>query len=394
MINLIFDVSNLAYRSMFIVGGYGSKSYTFDSQNEIDQLMRKLAMDVSFLVRLANPSRVIFAMDSKSWRKQIHIEENEGYKGQRTKAEHINWDNIFNALSEFGMIMESNGMIVTKIENAEADDIIALWTNELQINQHQHVIIVSGDEDLRQLVRSYPYEPNKTAFSVVFNPISTGKSGRKLYHSENFFKWLNDNEDVDIWNFSTTIDIDKQDFQRIKDTEKVTLEEVDGTLIATRKIFCGDDGDNIPSIFTWLTKDKNGEDVEKRITASKFEKIYEAIKLDPKETSIDHVSLLARSDKILQAIKDVTKQIPPFNIESRLQRQIQLVVLDPLVFPKSITKEFNENLKFQLEKPRWSNYSSINMQELLNGTRYVREKKGTVANIFKEIDNIKGTALF
>lgn len=404
MTNLIFDVSNIMFRSMFVVGGYGAKQFTFDSQNEVDQLMRKIAMDVSFLVRLTNPSRIIFALDSKSWRRNIQIEENEGYKGQRTKSQHINWENVYASLSEFAEIMENNGMIVTKIENAEADDVIALWAHELQFKQNQHVIIVSSDEDMRQLVKFYPYDKatgeasgapgHSFAFTTVFNPFSSGKSGRKLYVPDHFINWLNEEEMVDIWNLSTSIDVDKQDFRRIRDTEKVSLEQVDGSLIAIRKVFCGDDGDNVPALFTWLIKDKNGEDKEMRITNSKFEKIYEMIKYNPTEKYIDHINLMERKDKVLDAIKEVCKQTPPFDIEARLSRQIKLIVLDHYLFPDQIVNEFNNVVKRDLDKPR-ANYSSLNMQELLNGTRYVREKsKGTVASIFKDIDNIKGTALF
>ncbi|MFA5152823.1 MAG: hypothetical protein WC554_09710, partial [Clostridia bacterium] len=346
-------------------------------------------------VRLTNPSRVIFALDSKSWRKEIKIEENDGYKAQRTKAAHINWDNVFAALNEFSEIMENNGMIISKIDGAESDDLITLYSYELQFNQNQHVIIVTGDEDMRQLVKFYPYDaPNKKfAFTTVFNPFSLPKVGRKLFVPDYFLNWLNEEEAIDIWNLGSAMDIDKQDFRRIRDTERVSVEQIDGTLIAMRKVFCGDDGDNVPSLFTWLTKDKNGEDKENRITPSKFEKIYEMIKLNPTEKHIDHINLMERSNKILEAIEIVTKQIPPFDIETRLERQIKLIVLDKYIFPEKIIEVFNKKIKIDLEKPR-ANYSSLNMQELLNGTRYVREHKGTVSSIFKDIDNIKGTALF
>ena len=94
MTNLILDLSNLAFRSLFITGGFGSKKFTFDNQYELDQFIRKLAIDVSYIIRQTNPSRVLFALDSKSWRKNITIEENEGYKAHREKSKFINWDNV------------------------------------------------------------------------------------------------------------------------------------------------------------------------------------------------------------------------------------------------------------------------------------------------------------
>ena len=64
-------------RSLFIVGGYGAKHMSFDNQSEIDQLVRKIAMDIAFIVRQINPSRIIFCIDDHSWRKDIKIDENE-----------------------------------------------------------------------------------------------------------------------------------------------------------------------------------------------------------------------------------------------------------------------------------------------------------------------------
>ena len=67
MINLLFDLNNITFRSLFVISGYGSKQITFDNDNEIGLLMRKMAMDIAFIIRLINPSRIIFAVDDKTW---------------------------------------------------------------------------------------------------------------------------------------------------------------------------------------------------------------------------------------------------------------------------------------------------------------------------------------
>jgi len=393
MTNLVFDMNNMLFRSMFVLGGFGQKQYTFNSQMETDELMRKLAMDMSFLIRMINPSRVIFAKDSKSWRKGIQIEENEGYKGHRKQSAALNWDSIFSILDEFLEICVDNGMIVTQIDTAEADDIIALWMDELLNNQKQHVIAISGDEDIRQLVKASTNEKGQPIFATVFNPFMQGKNAaRKLYVPEGSFnEWLNQIGEADIWNMNASIDVDKGDFKRIRDTDKVRVEEVDGNLIAMKKVFCGDDGDNIPSIFTWMTKTAKGDDKEVRITNAKFEKIYESLRNSPGER-IDHDDLLNKKDKILQGIKKASKTTPPFKIEDRLDRQIKLVVLDKKLFPKSIVTTFDELKEDQLIKPR-PEIGGINMNVMLQGTRYVKEKQGgrgqgTEAGIFKEIDRL------
>jgi len=369
---------------MFIVGGYGKKQYTFDSQREQDQLMRKVATDVTSIIRTINPSRVIFALDSKSWRKGISIDENEGYKGHRKKSEVINWDNIYKIMSELAEILKTNGFIVSQIDNAEADDLMALWRDQLLYSENQHVILVSADEDVRQLVDST--SSNKKAFSVVYNPFTMGKnSTKRLFVPEGFKNWLNDDEDIgDIFNRS--IDVDKEDFKRILN-EKVNLEEISGKEIALRKIFCGDDGDNVPAIYTWL----NDKGKEVRITNRHYEKIVDYI------GAKNWKDLLAKSEIILDQLIEISGTRPPFDINKRLDRQSKLVVLDRSLFPPVIVESFMKDVK--------ENYSgnhispqTWNMLSMLEGTRYVNAKgqvsSGNEASIFGQIDRISNKELF
>lgn len=409
MTNVVIDMNNMLFRSMFVLGGFGQKSFTFDSQKELDELMRKLAMDMSFLIRMINPSRVIFAVDDKSWRKQINIEENNGYKGNRKLNKTLNWDNIFMILGEFCEIMEDNGMITTKIPRAEGDDVIALWKHELLYNQKQHVVIISGDEDVRQLVDVIKDDTGKEIFATVFNPFMQGKNAaRKLYVPiDKFNSWINkDDEEASIWNMDAAIDIDKGDFRRIRDTDKVRVEEVDGNMIAMRKVFCGDDGDNIPAIYTWIGKDKEGNEIiDKktgkpkvvRLTNAPYEKIFENLRNFPGEV-IDHNNLKSRSEKIFQGITKVAKHVPSFDIEERLDRQFKLVVLDKQFFPESILEKFEEIKGEPLLKPR-PEIGSLNLNVMLEGTRYLKKKqggtnKGTESDIFKSIDKITNKSLF
>jgi len=392
MINLIFDLNNICFRSLFTVSGYGKNSFTFNTDAEVQQLVRKMAMDIAYIIRLINPSRIIFAQDSKSWRKSIPIDENEGYKAQRVKSGVINWENIYNALDEFTEIMQNDGMILTKIESLEADDICALWSHELQFNQNQHVVIVSGDEDMRQLVHFHPYDaPNKKfAFCTVFNPFMQGKNAsRKLFIPDYFEEWITTFDDVDFMNMKATMNVDKDDFKKIITSERTKIEHINGRMVGLRKIFCGDDGDNVPAIYSWL----NEKGVEVRVTNTKFEKIYEMLLTSPIEL-MDHYDLLKRSSKVMEALKMVTKQNPPFEIYSRLVRQIKLVILDSHFFPTELVEQFNKIKENELAKSK-VNYSSINMKNLLEGTRYVTEKKSkNEASIFKEIDRINHTSLF
>jgi hypothetical protein len=337
-------------------------------------------MDISQVIRTINPSRVIFAIDSKSWRKDISIDENEGYKAQRTKSAYINWDNVFKIMGEFTDIMQTNGFIVSKFDRAEADDIISLWTHELLFNQNQHVIIISADEDVRQLVGKN--NSDKIAFSTVYNPFLQGKNAsKKLFVPESDFdEWILDADPGDF--FNRGIDADKEDFKRILNDPKTKMEKINGNRIVLRKIFCGDDGDNVPAIYTWL----NDKGKEVRITESKFEKIINYI------GAKNPWDLMEKKDHIYDQLIDISGTRPGFKIEDRLDRQMKLVFLDPSIFPESFVKEFQKKVREELSKPQ-VHPQNWNMVSMLEGTRYISsgekyKKPTTEASIFGEIDRI------
>ena len=395
MTNIVFDLSNMFFRSMFIVGGYGKEGFTFGNQFEVDKLMRKVATDITYIIRQTNPSRVVFALDSKSWRKEIEIEENEGYKAHRTKSSHINWDNVFATMTEFGEILDQSGFIVTKVEKAEADDIMALWRDELLFNQNQHVILVSSDEDVRQLAAFFPYEPGKMVFSTIFNPFTSGRGGTKrLFVPAHFNEWLTKEEFGTI--FDRGIDVDKDDFKNLIN-QGIAVEEVDGNQIGVKKVLCGDDGDNVPSIYSWIAKDSIGEPIINkkteepridRITNAKYQKIVDTLKIS------DYIDLMDNADEVKAMLKKISKlkTDPPFDIKKRIKRQCDLVILSSTLFPKSIVEEFSNKVEESLQRPQiypqdW------NVNTLLEGTRYVKSAgrskyTGAESSIFREVDNI------
>lgn len=382
MTNLVIDLSNIFFRSLYVTGGYSKKAYTFDSQSELDQLMRKVSTDISFILRQINPTRAIFCVDDSSWRKEIPIEENEGYKGNRVKSKNINWDNVFNSLKELTEILSSNGFIVSKETKAEADDLITLWSHELVFNRKENVIIASGDEDVRQLVGTHIFDSgtgDEFRFCVVYNPFThTKTTPKKLYHDEIFNEWLNTEDKGDI--FTGVTNLDKADILKLKDFEKIMFEQINPDEIALWKVFCGDDGDNVPAIYTWIKDNK-----EIRITNTKFEKIIKQLEIN------NWRNLKFKKEEIKIMINELTGTNIPFDIEHRIDRQLKLVVLDPSLFPENIVNEFHNHKKDHLSKPR-INVMNFNMTNMLENTNYIRPGNNE-SKIFKEIDRIN-TKLF
>lgn len=398
MVTLLFDTTNILFRSLYAAQGYGSAQFSYDSSDECAKLMRKLCMDSAQIIRTINPQRVIFCKDASSWRKKIFIEENEGYKGQRVKDSFVNWNNVYGVLDEFLNIMKKNGYITSYIEGnyeeggAEADDCIALWANELYENKNERVVIVSGDEDVRQVVRS-KYVEDKYTFIAVFNPFKHGKGAtKKLFYSGDIISWINSPSVMSL--FEMTADGDKEDFLRIYNDKDITFEEVNGKEIVLRKLLCGDGGDNIPAFYTWQKVTAKGKETTDRITPSKYKKIVETLSL----SSIDDLDTNENLSKLEDMLAGFSKNPVTCDVSKRFIRQRRLVELSLSQFPEHITEQFNATKDKIYKMPKVSNSMGIRMQDLLKGTNYMDDSnapKGVASSVFSDIDKvIKSASLF
>jgi DNA polymerase-1 len=122
----------------------------------------------------SNP--LIIALDSRpTWRHTFYAEhskdfieyKNEVYKGNRTKDPDIPWDAVFEVYNgAMEAIKKYSDFSVLKVNNTEADDIIAIATKYYKARGEQ-VIVVSSDKDFLQL-QDEPivniYDPIKNIF--------------------------------------------------------------------------------------------------------------------------------------------------------------------------------------------------------------------------------------
>jgi len=104
-------------------------------------------------------NRVVLAMDSRSWRKDFFegVKEkyfegyyktkkitDEGYKGHRTKSSNINWDKVYSMVDDIHEALNKySDIIVLKVKDAEADDIIGTITLKSEVVEP--VTIISRD---------------------------------------------------------------------------------------------------------------------------------------------------------------------------------------------------------------------------------------------------------
>jgi len=354
-LNLVIDFNNMAMRSMFTCQYMGEGSVkNFDTEEECKILVRKLATDMCQIIKMFSPDRVIVACDTKSpWRTGLY--KDVDYKGTRKHDEDKNWTNIFSALTDYKEILRKNNFIVTEIENAEADDLAALWVHELFGNRNESVILVSSDKDWTQLVAFGTCD----AFVACYNPISNNKNQRKFYVESGFENWINSPDTVDIF-FSNYDELKKKLKEIMMSNTKVFKEIIDPNRVLIDKILCGDDGDNVPSFYEYYKSGKKA-----RLTSLKASHLIENL-------SIHGVGGLNESAKVGTLKTEMEKEMKveiPVDFEDRLMRQRKLVELNRDLFPGSIVDSFDIHSKYIDSAGTVS--SKITMQELLKDTKFI-----------------------
>ena len=149
--NLIFDVTNLLYRTFY--------AYKSEDDQTLAGLAHHAALTTCFkYYKKYKPKQIIMAFDRPNWRKQYTQSDKcvSGmiYKGNRrlnqTQAEKKKFENFLEHIAEFEHLMEEQtSVVVLATELLEADDLIALYT---QINPTKNNVIISSDKDLLQLI--------------------------------------------------------------------------------------------------------------------------------------------------------------------------------------------------------------------------------------------------
>lgn len=380
-LTLIFDFNNMAMRSLFTCSyiDRGSVS-TFDSEEDCNILIRKIAMDMSFIMRTFIPDRTIILCDAKNpWRKELYKDMDTKYKGTRTKDESKNWDNIWNALSEYKKVLEKRGFTISEINNAEADDLAALWKQKIYNENGDNIVYISSDKDWVQLI---DFNCSNNAFCVVYNPVIDGKKHKKIYATHDFINWMNaENPTGKVDIFFNNYNPQKDKFKNIfsKDPRICYIEE-DPQKVVLEKILCGDDADNVPSFYTYY---RNGKVV--RITESKKKKILEDLNIH----TVKDLCEANKTNVLKESIETVIKkEIDDIDVNERLIRQRRLVELSPILFPEEICSDFEYHYKDSIDTG-YVPSNSIILTDILDGTKFLDKNNQRGVKENKIFDNIK-----
>jgi len=365
MINILVDGNYIFHKTFGVFAGYGSVDPGKVLKNKSDQAMfiRKVATDlVASLRLLPTGGRLIFTSDSKSWRKEIEIEDG-GYKSGRVKDENVDWTIFFELMQSFGSHLEKMGFIFSKVEGAEGDDLLLFWSRKF-ISLGESCIIISGDKDLHQLVKM----SGPDAWTCVWN----NNSKKNTLHAPLGWKnnWLNgaNHTEVSIFNMGSTISPEKE---RLKDfIKKVEVEELDFFPFVFNKILIGDKGDSVPSVWEY---EQSGKIY--RFTQSKADKIMELFvqsdykSLEMSQLSEDQDFLNWLAPLVIKLSKGVDSTENRNKAKNNWIRNMKLMWLDPLVIPEKIF--FNSELDIQRGLQLEKKAVTLDRMKILDGTDWV-----------------------
>ncbi|KKL80333.1 hypothetical protein LCGC14_2005780 [marine sediment metagenome] len=186
---LVFDVSNMLYRTFFA----NKLKHSVEESAGLAHHSALITLNKYF--RNFKPHKVMMAFDRTSWRKAYTADElcisGKPYKGNRrqnmTPAEKEMFVKFLNHLSDFeDMMTKQTSVMCLACKGLEADDLIA---GVVEIFPDDEVVIVSADKDLMQLLRNDKVK--------LIDPAS-GKDRRELLNSDY-------NGDVDYFMFEKCI---------------------------------------------------------------------------------------------------------------------------------------------------------------------------------------------
>ena len=349
------------------------KPFNFIDEPEADKnlLLWKLSMDFAAEIKRFEGvvNRVVYAIDSSSWRKTYL---DTAYKANRVKSSSINWSGIYEVHEEFAKGLEKQGVIISRVKGAEADDLIFAWTSHLNL-EGQNAIIISGDNDLLQLVH---LDQSSSANTIYYN-----KFDKDIHVFPKFEQWLKEDDSAttnDIFNVpKDLLSNTKQNLRDIIKTGKMKSREVNVNEFLFKKILVGDSGDNVPPLHTVVKETKAGPRTY-GVTDKHVTEIMNRFMENKPFINQSHFFTDEHIQSICQFAKDVIKIDKP--VEEIYKRWItnrDLVFLHTNCIPKDVSERMLSSIEEISNKHLSASelHSIMDKDAILSGTSYTKEKK-------------------
>ena len=334
-------------------------------------LMRKLAIDLASEVRKMRGfiDKVVVAVDARSWRKDLF--PTAEYKGTRKADSSIDWNAVYNVYEEFQNILQKHGVVVHKIEGAEADDVLFGWST-LLINRGRNSIIWTGDKDLIQLVN---YSKANDSYSLWYSPVQ-----KSLYCFKDFINVLDTSETTNnddlLFNLSTYSGVREEYKLAIKDwiqSNKVKLTEVNCDEFMFNKLLIGDKSDNIPSVVLWQKEMKGGKLRTYSITDKLADKIFQQYNKENSQFIIDQLFNKDEIEKLADVVYRVIGKSSISQIKNNISQNMSLMMLHTKVIPDAIQNEIYSSVEAELKVLEGTDLSQLtNKEKILEGTGWLK----------------------
>jgi 5'-3' exonuclease len=365
MINILVDGNYIFHKTFGIFGGYGNvdPGKVLKDKSEQSAFIRKVSTDLcSSLKMIPQGGRLVFTADSRSWRKDVEIEDG-GYKSGRVKDENVDWSIFFDLMQSFGSHLEKMGFIFSKVEGAEGDDLLMYWSDYFNARD-ENCIIITGDKDLHQLAKV-----STGAWTAIWN----NNSKKNMISVPNGWKetWLEKNDSVNIFNMASTISPEKERFKDF--LKKVQIEDILSKPFIFNKILIGDKGDSVPSVWS---DEQNGKAVN--FTQRKADVVYAAF--IESEWCDEPFSTLINSSKsdeflnwlsglVIRTSKGVDSTENRNKVKLNILRNFKLMWLDSSMIPEFVANGCNDEIIRGMSIEKKS--VTLDRIKILDGTEWV-----------------------
>lgn len=152
MINIVFDGNYLFHKAFSVFSSYYKNQDMCEvlSDNENQQiLIRKCVIDMcATLRRFDDVKRVIFTIDSSSWRYKLY----DDYKYALTRVKEPFYKQFLYCIDLFEKLLRDRGLIVSRVQGAEGDDLLYMWSLYFGYCKDEELVIITGDSDIRQIM--------------------------------------------------------------------------------------------------------------------------------------------------------------------------------------------------------------------------------------------------
>ena len=297
------------------------------------------------------------------------------YKGNRTKDYDIDWSKIFETFDNFlkGLAVSSN-VKFKSIPGCEADDIISVYTSYLN-SIGKHVIIYSGDADLKQCVG---FNKSTNAFTIQYQ-----KQNKKIWIDRETGLFLKQNKD------SYSVDC----IRSVVNNTCTKLSVCNPYEVVIDKVLGGDVSDNINSIIVeqkkWATGKKKGQTYDSRVTPTIIEKVKKEIEYE--KYNIEDLFRPDFRKKIASSTLRNFKTQNKYNIEdieNNVDVNVNMVLLHKDILPTYLYDEVLNWIESIQDKKKANIKNQMDSKNLLLAmTMYDKKAQDNAssASIFREL---------